>query len=80
MWKEGAEAVKERGSVTTVSLQLPEAVPTMLRRHPDEIVRILRLAAARHWFERGVISQDKAAEIAGLESSQFVAILDSRSL
>jgi len=32
----------------------------------------LRLAAAIHWYERGEISQEKAAKIAGLDRTDFL--------
>jgi len=56
----------------TVSLDLPEDVFSALRRSPDEFVREVRLAAAIHWYERGEISQEKAAEIAGLDRTDFL--------
>jgi len=59
----------------TVSLDLPEDVFSALRRSPDEFVRELRLAAAIHWYERGEISQEKAAEIAGLDRTDFLLAL-----
>ncbi len=59
----------------TVSLDLPEDVFSALRRSPDEFVRELRLAAAIHWYERGGISQEKAAEIAGLDRTDFLLAL-----
>jgi predicted HTH domain antitoxin len=59
----------------TVTLDLPEDVFSALRRSPDEFVRELRLAAAIHWYERGVISQEKAAHIAGLDRTNFLLAL-----
>ena len=59
----------------TVSLDLPEDVFSALRRSPDEFVRELRLAAAIHWYERGEISQEKAASIAGLDRTDFLIAL-----
>ena len=59
----------------TVSLDLPEDVFSALRRSPDEFVRELRLAAAIHWYERGEISQEKAADIAGLDRTDFLLAL-----
>jgi len=35
----------------------------------------LRLAAAVKWYELGLVSQSKAAEIAGLSCSDFIAEL-----
>lgn len=55
-----------------VTLQIPEEVFSALRRSPDEFGRELRLAAAIHWYERGEVSQEKAAEIAGLDRTDFL--------
>jgi len=46
-----------------------------LRRSPEEFVRELRLAAAVHWYERGEVSQEAAARIAGMDRSDFLAAL-----
>ena len=59
----------------TVTLDLPEEVFSALRRSPEEFVRELRLAAAIHWYERGEISQEKAAYVAGLDRTDFLLAL-----
>jgi predicted HTH domain antitoxin len=59
----------------TVSFDLPEEVFLALRRSPEEFVRALRLAAAIHWYERGEVSQEKAAHIAGLDRTDFLLAL-----
>ncbi len=59
----------------TLTLDLPEDVFSALRRSPDEFGRELRLAAAIHWYERGAVSQEKAAHIAGLDRTDFLAAL-----
>ena len=59
----------------TVTLELPEDVFSALRRSPEEFARDLRLAAAIHWYERGEVSQGKAARIAGMDRSDFLAAL-----
>ena len=46
-----------------------------LRQDPDHFVPELRLAAAVKWYELGVVSQAKAAEIAGLSRSEFISEL-----
>ena len=46
-----------------------------LRQDPDHFVPELRLAAAVKWYELGVVSQAKAAEIAGLTRSEFISEL-----
>ena len=58
-----------------ITLQLPEEVLSALRRSPDEFARELRLAAAIHWYGRGEISQEKAAEIAGIDRTSFLMAL-----
>ncbi|MCG6134474.1 MAG: UPF0175 family protein [Nostoc sp. LLA-1] len=61
--------------MTTVSLELPEEIFSALRLSPDEFVRELRLAAAIYWYERSEISQEKAANIAGLDRTDFLLML-----
>ncbi len=61
--------------MTSVTLQLPDDVFSALRRSPDEFVRELRLAAAIHWYEKGEISQEKAASVAGLDRTGFLLAL-----
>jgi predicted HTH domain antitoxin len=58
--------------MTTVTLQFPDDVFSALRRSPEEFARELRLAAAILWYERGEISQEKAAQVAGLSRTQFL--------
>lgn len=62
-------------AMKTVTLELPEDVFSAIRKSPDEFVRDLRLAAAVHWYERGEISQEKAAQIAGLDRTDFLDAL-----
>ena len=59
----------------TVTLDFPEDVFPALRSSPDEFARASRLAAAIHWYERGEISQEKAADIAGLDRTDFLSAL-----
>jgi len=59
----------------TLTLELPETVFSARRRSPDEFVHDLRLAAAIHWYQRGEISQEKAAQIAGLDRTDFLLAL-----
>lgn len=54
---------------------LPDEVFSALRQSPDEFTRAMRLAAAMHWYQQSVISQEKAACIAGLTRSGFLDAL-----
>jgi len=59
----------------TVSFDIPPEALSALRRAPEEFAREMRLAAAMHWYQRGDISQEKAALIAGLDRADFLAAL-----
>ncbi len=58
-----------------VSIELPRDVLSALRQDPDGFVREMRLAAAAKWYETRLVSQGKAAEIAGVSRSEFLTIL-----
>jgi predicted HTH domain antitoxin len=55
-----------------LKLDMPEGAFSALRKDPNEFTIELRLAAAVKWYEMGIISQEKAAEIAGLSRSEFI--------
>ncbi len=63
--------------MTTIQLELPEDVFASLRRSPQEFARELRLAAAIHWYSRGEISQEQAAQVAGMNRVDFLKALAS---
>ena len=58
-----------------VTINLPEEILSARRLPPDSFVTELRLAAAIHWYQRNEISQEKAAQIAGLNRRDFLAAL-----
>ena len=61
--------------MTTLELKLPDEAFSALRRSPDEFGREMRLAAAIHWYNQGVMSQERAAAIAGLDRTDFLMAL-----
>ena len=61
--------------MTAVTLDLPDDVFSALRRSPQDFGRAMRLAAAIHWYQRNEVSQEKAAQIAGLHRADFLAAL-----
>jgi predicted HTH domain antitoxin len=58
-----------------LQLDMPEGAFSALRKEPAEFTKELRLAAAVKWYEMGIVSQEKAAEIAGLSRSGFISAL-----
>lgn len=61
--------------MTTLTMELPEDVFGALRRSPEEFTQEMRLAAAIYWYQRGRISQEKAAQVAGMDRSTFLETL-----
>ena len=63
-----------------ITLELPDV--SLLGEHtdprhlddPDALANELRLAAALFWFQRGMISAGKAAEVAGVPRAQFIEL------
>lgn len=62
--------------MVTVSVELPRSVLSALCKDPSAFVSEMRLAAAVKWYEVELVSQSKAAEIAGLSRAEFLAALD----
>lgn len=61
--------------MATVTLELPDEVYEALRRSPSEVQKDLRLAAAIRWYSQGLISQERAAMVAGLDRTDFLMAL-----
>ena len=64
--------------MASITMELPEEVFSALRRSPKEFANEMRLAAAIHWYGRGEISQEKGAQIAGLDRTDFLMALAER--
>ena len=58
-----------------LSIEIPISVFSALRQTADEFTQNMRLAAAVKWYEMGLISQEKASEIAGLCREDFIMSL-----
>jgi len=64
----------------TLTIDLPEGAFFALHRSPIEFAKEMRLAAAIHWYQQAEISQEKAAEIAGLSRIDFLGELARRKV
>ena len=58
-----------------VEFQVSDSVLASLRCDPARFSQELRLAAAVKWYERGMVSQGRAAEIAGISRAEFIEAL-----
>jgi len=58
-----------------VKLRFSEDVLLALHTDAEGFARELKVAAAIKWYEMGLVSQEKAAEIAGLSRAEFISEL-----
>jgi len=58
-----------------LKLEMPDGAFSALHKSPDEFGKEMRIVAAVKWYEMTAISQEKAAEIAGLSRVDFMAAL-----
>ncbi|MBF0436129.1 MAG: UPF0175 family protein [Magnetococcales bacterium] len=61
--------------MTALTVTVPESSIAALRRSPTEFVREMKLAAAMHWYQQAIISQERAAELAGMNRRDFIRAL-----
>ncbi|WP_017661860.1 UPF0175 family protein [Baaleninema simplex] len=58
--------------MTQIALDLPDSVFSALQTSPSEFAIEMRIAAAVKWYELELLSQGKAAEVAGLTRAEFI--------
>ena len=58
-----------------VHLQLPESLFSTLHKSKEEIIVLLKLCTAVKLYELEQISQERAAELAGLTRTEFLLML-----
>lgn len=66
--------------MTHVSVPLPEDVFEALHRSLEEVRADIRLAVAIEWYRREMISQGRAAEVAGIPRADFIDALAARHI
>ncbi len=59
----------------TLVLEIPITALANFKQTAEEFTQSLRLAAAVKWYEQGLLSQERAAEIAGLCREDFLLAL-----
>ena len=63
-----------------VRIEMPDELFLGLGMNPEQLTEELRLAAAVKWYETGMLSQGKAAEVAGLSRAAFITSLSRFSV
>jgi predicted HTH domain antitoxin len=66
--------------MATLTIDLPEKVFSDLKRSPTEVEKDVRLAAAIEWYRRSLLSQGRAAELAGIARADFIDELARRKI
>ena len=66
--------------MAALHITVPDSSLSALRRSPTEFVREMKLAAATHWYQQGTMSQERAAELAGLNRRDFIRALARESM
>jgi predicted HTH domain antitoxin len=69
-----------RMDTISVSVELPRSALSALRQDPSNFVHEMRLAAAVKWYEMRLISQSKAAQVAGVSRAEFLTALSRFSV
>jgi predicted HTH domain antitoxin len=72
---EAVNTVLPLADTVQISLELPRSIFAALRQDPPNFISQMRLAAAAKWYEIGLLSQARAAEVAGVSRSEFLTSL-----
>ncbi len=64
----------------TITYELPARTLSALRLSVREFAREMMTAACVQWYSQGIISQGKAAEIAGMSRGEFIDELARRGV
>ena len=58
-----------------ITLDIPESAFSVIRQTPKIFAKELLMAAVVKWYELGMVSQSKAAEITGISREEFLTTL-----
>ena len=67
-------------AMTKISFEFEPSTFGALRLAPNEFAREMRIAAAVQWYAQGIVSQGRAAELAGLTRADFLDELYRRKV
>ena len=58
-----------------LTVEMPDDALSVLRKSPEDFAREMKLSALCKWYELGLVSQGKAAHLAGMSRSEFFDVL-----
>ena len=58
--------------MTQLTLSVPESTFSAFKWSPEDFAVNMKITALVKWYEEGLISQSKAAEIAGISRQEFL--------
>jgi predicted HTH domain antitoxin len=58
-----------------LNVVVPDGALSVLRRSPEEFGEEMKRAAVAKWYELGMVSQSKGAEILGVSRAEFLFLL-----
>jgi predicted HTH domain antitoxin len=61
--------------MATITVNLPSETLEALQQSSAELASDVRLAAAIYWYSQGKLSQERAAQAAGLNRQEFILAL-----
>jgi predicted HTH domain antitoxin len=64
--------------MTHIDVTVPDSLLSALKKAPHEVAAELRLAAAIHWYQQGVLSMERASETADMSRTEFLGELARR--
>ena len=64
--------------MANIAYDLPPSAFAALRLSPEEFAEEMRIAASVQWYAQGRLSQEKAAEVAGLSRAEVLEELFRR--
>jgi predicted HTH domain antitoxin len=72
--------MKQGGNMVRMTIEVPQEALGALPKDPQDFVRELRLAAAVKWYELKLLSQERAAGVAGVSRAEFLQALSRFSI
>ena len=67
--------VRSSENMRTINVNFPEGSLAALGETSEQLAEDLRVAAAIYWYAQGKLSQERAAEAAGLNRREFILAL-----